>query len=152
MAQKTLFEKHFLRYLKEDASGEGEGEIQLSIDDIDSQDDAAWEGSLDSETDPEAFHIDDNPELSFSEKNINQAKEWIGRMETFSEWINGLDDGSLNAQIQGLDRDGSVFKGIVRSQERRIVGIAEDLKSLAEVFKGYVIGAKKKQREINRVS
>lgn len=141
------FKSLFLRLLKEDDGTD----VDVNLQDVPYEDDA-WKDTLDPETDPSQFDVPDNPSLSFNKVTIDKAKQWIGKLEEFAEWINGLEEGSLNTQINNLDRDGSVFKGLVRSQEKRLVGIAEDCKAFAEVLKGYVIGAKKKQREINKIS
>lgn len=111
-------------------------------------DEAAWQNSLEPGTNPDDFGAQANPEFGVVSQNLGMVKEWVKRIEDFRHFINGLDGDSLNAQINKLDRSGSVFKGLVRSEENRIIRIAEDLAGLSEVFKAYMIGADKKVRDM----
>jgi hypothetical protein len=124
-------------------------ELEDQIGD-DSAEDRAFKDSLDSNTDPEEFETEPNPQIGLSKKAISQGKEWIEILQGFREWINGMGSESLNQELTDSDRDGSVFKGIVRSQARRITKIAEEVAALEEVLKGYLIQAPKKEREINK--
>lgn len=147
----NLFEKHLRKNLATEA------EIAPPADDVATQapeggevspDTAAWQQSLEPGTDPEAFSTPDSPEYGVVSQNLQMVKSWVDRVEEFKHFINGTDGDSLNAQINKLDRSGSVFKGLVRSEENRIIRLAEDLAGLAEVFKAYMIGADKKVRDM----
>lgn len=137
----------------EDTRLSDEPPAELDIEDQIGNDEAesgAWEDTLDADTDPKEFETPENPRIGLSKKAIETGKEWIETLYGFREWINGLSAESLNSELTNSDRDGSVFKGIVRSQSRRITKIAEELAALEEVLKGYIIQAPKKEREINK--
>ena len=136
------FEKHFKATLVTEADETPEPAVSNPADA------AAWEKSLDHGTDPQDFNAAINPEFGAMSQNLELVKQWIHRIEEFRHFINGLDGDSLNAQINKLDRSGSVFKGLVRSEENRIIRLAEDLAGIAEVFKAYMIGSEKKMRDM----
>lgn len=111
---------------------------------------AAFAGTLDKSTDPAAFDVQglggSNPGQA---EFIETAKHWIIKLEGFSKEINGLEPSSLNSALHNLDKEGSVFRGIVKDMSADLVGIAETLAALSEQLKGYIIGAGKKQDELN---
>jgi hypothetical protein len=148
----NLFEKHFVNTLNTEAKVPDQEPAALPGSEepgIDPKADAeAWQNSLDTNTAPKDFETPANPELGVVSQNVEMVKSWVHRVEEFRHFINGLDGDSLNAQINKLDRSGSVFKGLVRSEENRIIRIAEDLAGLAEVFKAYMIGSDKKLRDM----
>ena len=80
----------------------------------------------------------------FQSKYMDKAKTWISKLEEMANWLNGLEEDSLNKQFNKLDREGSVFEGISKNSAK-LTAIAEDLKGLSEGIKGYVLGAEKKQ-------
>lgn len=141
------FEKHFRKSLISEAGVTPPPDAPADTGDA-NPDSAAWQQSLEPGTDPEAFNAPDNPEHAVVGQNLQAVKSWIARVEEFKHFINGTDGDSINAQINKLDRSGSVFKGLVRSEENRIIRLAEDLAGLAEVFKAYMIGADKKVRDM----
>ena len=113
-------------------------------------DEAAFAASLEKGTDPTAFDVEGlggaNPGQA---QFIETAKHWIGKLEAFSKEINGLEPDSLNSALHNLDKEGSVFRGIVKDMSDDLVGVAETLASLSEQLKGYIIGAGKKQLELD---
>lgn len=113
-------------------------------------DEAAFAASMDKTADPKAFSTDP---LSTTEPGqsdyIETAKHWIHKLDQFSEELNGLDPGSLNSQLNEIDKEGSIFRGIVNDQSDDIVKVTEILKAMAEGIKGYIIGATRKQREMD---
>ena len=141
------FEKHFNKLLVTEAD---EPVVPATADPTldPAADQEAWKKSLEQGTDPTAFDTAGNPEFGVVNQNIDLVKEWVRRIEEFRHFINGLGGDSMNAQINKLDRAGSVFKGLVRSEENRVIRIAEDLAGLGEVFKAYMIGAEKKVRDM----
>ena len=129
-------------FLKEDeAPTLGDEMENLSQDDSE-----AFEKSLDDETDPTAFDVAQDV-AAMPLQNVEKAKKWIQELDNFAEFINGMSEGSLNAQINAMDKEGSVFRGIVRSEQKRITKIAEETRALSEVLKSYVLGSDKKRRE-----
>lgn len=141
------FEKHFKNALVTEAD-DTPVEVGAETPTGDPADAAAWKNSLEQGTNPKDFEAAPNPEFGVVTQNIEMVKSWVQRVEEFRHFINGLDGDSLNAQINKLDRAGSVFKGLVRSEENRIIRLAEDLAGLAEVFKAYMIGSEKKMRDM----
>jgi hypothetical protein len=144
----SLFKQHFLTVLVKEAEEPTAPAPEAAQAPEGNPDETAWQNSLEPGTNPEDFKAAANPEFGVVSQNLGMVKEWVKRVEDFRHFINGLDGDSLNAQINKLDRAGSVFKGLVRSEENRIIRIAEDLAGLSEVFKAYMIGADKKVRDM----
>lgn len=83
-------------------------EAANDITDTDENEDvAAWKRTLDGDTDPEDFDVLSNPEHSISKHNLEIAKQWVEKIETFKKFINGLEPTSLAVQLNKMDRDGS---------------------------------------------
>lgn len=112
-------------------------------------DTAAWEKSLSPNANPTDFDAAANPQHAVSRQNIEVAKQWVVKIEEFKKFINGLEPDSLHTQINSMDRDGSVFRGIVKAEQKRIIKIAEALGGFNEILRSYIIGAEKKSRELN---
>jgi hypothetical protein len=108
----------------------------------------AWKKSLGPDTDPASFDAAPNPQPAISQQNIEIAKQWVQRIEDFKKFINGLEPDSLAVQLNKMDRDGSVFRGIVKSESKRLIKIAEALGGFNEILRSYIIGSEKKAREL----
>lgn len=125
-----------------------EDDLDIKLDPQD--DDAAFKASLDKGTPEDTFDVKglggDTPGQA---DYINTAKEWIHKLDNFSNEINGLEPSSLNMSLHSLDQEGSVFRGVVKDMAADLVGVSETLKSLSEQLKGYIIGAGKKQQELD---
>lgn len=118
-------------------------------DDTQISDQEAYEMSLDADTPKDA--LDPNPSdfTRITKENVEKAKSWIAKFEEFSLLINDINNpNSFNKFINQVDREGSPFRGIVRSETKRITRLAEECTSVAEVLKSYVIGSEKKEREL----
>ena len=97
-----------------------------------------------------AFNVD--PAANHAQvKQIEKAKAWIKKLEAFADWINGTEIDSLNKQFITLDKEGSIFEGI-SNHSKRLIAIAEDLASLEETIKGYILTADKKEQENTQAS
>jgi len=108
-------------------------------------DEEAFRKSLDPETDPKTFDGERNPAIRLDTEGVQKAREWIRKLEDMATFINGMDENSLNAQINSLEMRNSIpFKGIVRREEKRITKLAENLRGLAELFKTVVTSSGKK--------
>ena len=108
-------------------------------------DEEAFRKSLDPETDPKTFDGAKNPAIRLDTEGVQKAREWIEKLENMATFINGMDENSLNAQINSLEMRNSIpFKGIVRREEKRITKLAENLRGLAELFKTVVTSSGKK--------
>lgn len=112
------------------------------------EDTVAWRRTLDDNTKPEDFDVVSNPKHSISKQNLEIAKQWVDKIEKFKRFINGLDPTSLAVQLNKMDRDGSVFRGIVKQESKRLIKIAEGLGGFNEILKSYIIGAEKKSRDL----
>lgn len=108
-------------------------------------DEEVWKKSLDKDTNPADFDAATNPALKLDTEGVQKAREWIKKLEDMATFINGMDENSLNSQINALEMRNSIpFKGIVRRKEKQITDIAEKLRALAELFKTVVTGSQKK--------
>ena len=104
-----------------------------------------WQKSLDKDSNPADFDAATNPALKLDTEGVQKAREWIKKLEDMATFINGMDENSLNSQINALEMRNSIpFKGIVRRKEKQITDIAEKLRALAELFKTVVTGSQKK--------
>lgn len=111
-----------------------------------SSDADAFNAALEKGTPPDQF--DTKPaEGGSADDYVETAKHWIHKLQSFANEINGLDENSLNKQVNELDREGSPFMGIEKELSNDIVGVAETLAGMAELIKGHVIGVDKRRRE-----
>ena len=108
----------------------------------------AWKQSLDKDTDPKDFDVEDNPQLSVDMSGISAAYGWVKKLVEMAEFVNGTGSESLNSQINQLEIKNSVpFRGVVRREEKRITKLAENLRGLAEVLKSVIITSEKKVKD-----
>ena len=112
-----------------------------------SGDSEAFDAAMDKETPPGTFDVEPL-EAGGPLDYIETGKHWIHKLESIANELNDVNDESLNSQITKLDVEGSPFRGVEKTLSSDIVNVAEKLKSMAEQLKGYIIGAPKKQREL----
>lgn len=144
MSNIDIFTNQFIKILSEDlndidqdAAAEHEAEKK------------AFEDSLDDDTDPKDYEINPNDIKRIGRSNIEEAKKWIAILNDFANLINAVEDKeSLNNFLNRVDREGSAFRGIVRSQGKRVTRIAEEAAAMAQVLESHVIGYDKKEREL----
>ena len=67
-----------------------------------------------------------------------QIEGWVVKIEEFIDYLNGLGSESLNSQINSAPCD-TIFDDISRSETKKIGRIAQDLRSLSESLKSYLI-------------
>ena len=116
-----------------------------SLDDESQSVETEWKDSLDKETNPGDFNIEDNPMVKIDRAGVESAKKWIEQLNNIAEYINGTGEGSLNYQINRLEMNNSVpFKGLIHREEKRIVKVAENVRGLAEVLKNIIVSSEKK--------
>lgn len=125
-----------------------DADVEDSDADVEDSDVEAWKRTLDSDTKPEEFDVTSNPKPSISRHNLEIAKQWVDKVEEFKSFINGLEPTSLAVQLNKMDRDGSVFRGIVKQESKRLIKIAEGLGGFNEILRSYIIGAEKKSRDL----
>jgi len=92
--------------------------------------------------------VPDNPEIALkrqqSAKTITTITTWIGEVENFIDYLNGTDSLSINAQLNAADCD-SLLTDIQRSESKKISRLAQDLSSLGESLKQYLLLARRKE-------
>lgn len=110
--------------------------------------DVAMADELDPGTDPAALGAPDNPELALkqqqSARTISTLETWIGEVENFIDYLNGTDEGSINFALNAADCD-SLMTDVQRSESKKISRLAQDLSSLGESLKQYLLLAKRKE-------
>ncbi len=112
-------------------------------------------GELEAGTDPAMLDVEPGPDIAPTgiEPGGNPADElkkqqnaefagkingWVVEIEGFIDYLNGLDENSLNSQINSAPCD-TIFDDISRSETKKIGRIAQDLRSLSESLKSYLI-------------
>jgi hypothetical protein len=132
-----VFQSKFISLLEQDMSQPVQGDEQ------------AFQAGLDDNTDPESFNdVPDNPVAKFQAQQaantITTLQSWISQVEGFIEYLNGLDDSSINSQLNRVDCD-SVLADVQRSESKKISRLAQDLSGLGESLKQYLLTAKNKE-------
>lgn len=69
---------------------------------------------------------------------ISELQTWIGEIDKFIEYLNGVNDASVQSKLHKSGCD-SLFEKIARSETKKIARVAVDLSSLSESLKGYLI-------------
>lgn len=115
----------------------------------------AFSASLDADTPAGAFDdVPSNPVAEFEASQkanaVSVLSTWVGNVEGFIEQLNGLDPSSMNAQLHRTDC-GSILSDVSRSESKKISRIAQDLSSLGESLKQYLLTAQNKQDSANDV-
>ena len=62
--------------------------------------------------------------------------------------LEGDESESFNQFINRVDREGSPFQGIVRSQSKRVTRISEELMALVEHLNSNIIGSERKMKQL----
>jgi len=114
----------------------------------------AAQNQMDPGTDPSMLDVEPAPEgAPMASPGGNPAEElqkqqnaeyagqiegWVVKIEEFIDYLNGLGESSLNSQINNAPCD-TIFDDIARSETKKIGRIAQDLRSLSESLKSYLI-------------
>lgn len=145
--KKNIFKDQFDKLLTEDLEEKPSRYDDLGDDPDQSQD--AFEDTLDDDTNPEDYDINPNDVRKIGRENIAEATKWVQILNDFADLINSVKDkDSLNNFLNRVDREGSAFRGIVRSQGKRTTRIAEEAAAMAQVIESHIIGYDKKEREL----
>lgn len=141
----SSFQHKFLKVIQEE-----EGLDDTSVDDK-----AAFDASLDSDTPTGTFDdVPTNPVADFeaeqSAKTIGVLTTWVTNVESFIEQLNGLSPDSMNAQLNRTDC-GSIMSDVARSESKKISRIAQDLSSLGESLKQYLLTAQNKDAKKDNI-
>lgn len=138
-----VFESKFFKVLEEAPQDFSEAPV-----DTPEAEAAAVADTLEPATDPAVMSVPDNPEIALrrqqSERTISTLTTWIGEVENFIDYLNGTDEGSINFAINSADCD-SLMTDIQRSESKKISRLAQDLSSLGESLKQYLLLAKRKE-------
>lgn len=115
-----------------------------------SGDDAAFEAGLDRDTDPGSFDdVPDNPVNNYKREQatdaIGKIEGWIQQTEQWIDQLNGVGTGSINELLSQADCD-SILNDIHRSESKKIGRLAQDLSSLSESLKQYLLTAQRDSR------
>lgn len=113
-------------------------------------DDAAFEAGLDQDTDPGSFDdVPDNPVNNYKREQatdaIGKIEGWIQQTEQWIDQLNGVGTGSINELLAQADCD-SILNDIHRSESKKIGRLAQDLSSLSESLKQYLLSAQRDAR------
>jgi hypothetical protein len=139
----NVFKKKFLNVLEE-----APGPILDDPEGIEAAEGEALASTLEPTTDPSALSIPDNPEVALkkqqTERTIQTLTTWIGEVEGFIDYLNGVDEGSINYALNTADCD-SLMSDVQRSESKKISRLAQDLSSLGEALKQYLLLANRKQ-------
>jgi hypothetical protein len=132
-----IYEKYFNTILEQDEQ-EAVAAPEVTAD----AENAAMAAELDAGTPPESFNTDvGQVEVIRKESLAKQKKilsEWVAEIESFVEYVNGVNQTSVQAQLHNAGCD-TLFEKIASSEHRRISRIAVELSGLAEALKGYLI-------------
>jgi len=138
--------KQFIKLLEQEDIRDNEFD---SLEDTPEQSQDAFEDTLDDGTNPDDYNINPNDVRKIGRMNVAEARKWIKILNDFADLINDMDNkDSLNNFLNRVDREGSAFRGIVRSQGKRITRIAEEAAAMSQVLESYVSGYDKKEREL----
>jgi len=129
--------KKFLHVLNEEVE---ETEVPVSPED---QDKAAFKASLDDGTNPQKFDdVQANPVIKYKEEMTAQqlqgVQEWIKIIDNFATELNGLGNNSMQEQLNTAECE-TLYSKIARSETKKISRVAQDLRSLSESLKGYLL-------------
>lgn len=142
--RESVFKNTFLSLLNED--------IESKEDSLQSDPESerqAFVNTLDPDTDPSEYDITPSSVRSIGRMHVEDAKKWVQILNDFADLINsGENPDSLNNFLNKVDREGSAFRGIVRSQGKRVTRIAEECAAMAQVLESNIIGSAKKEREL----
>lgn len=147
----NTFQKKFFKLLE---APENESDpLGLPSDPVRGEDDAAFEAGLDRGTEPETFDdVPDNPVNNYKREQatdaIGKIEGWIGQVEQWIDQLNGVGTGSMNEMLAQADCD-SVLNDIHRSESKKIGRLAQDLSSLSESLKQYLLSAQRDARGNN---
>jgi hypothetical protein len=135
----NIFKKQFNSLLNEEDLPPPAGDV------------AAMKDGLDGTTEPGAFNdVAPNPtgDVMANETGhvTGKLQDWIGKIEEFIEYLNGLSPDSINYELNKADCS-SIMSDVQRSESKKISRVAQDLSSLSEALKQYLLGAERKARE-----
>jgi hypothetical protein len=102
---------------------------------------------------PENFDVEPapTPALPMGDNNASTLKDYILKFDEFIDKLNGVDGDSLQQLVANIDTPGSMFEGISKQTSSAIIRTAEQIASLNEVLKAFIINSAKKTAQKLRV-
>lgn len=135
----SLFKNRFKYLLEQD-----EDEIRPPQD-VATDETSPLEGELEPGVEPGDLGADVDPQediASIKQKSLDTQKQelqsWIQKLEEFIDFLNGVNDGSIQTKLHAAGCD-TMFEKIASSETKRVARVAVDLSALVEAFKGYLI-------------
>lgn len=135
----SLFKNRF-KYLLEQDEDEIKPPQDAGADEV-----SPLEGELEPGVVPNDLGADVDPQediASIRQKSLETQKQelqgWIQKLEEFVEYLNGVNDNSIQAKLHAAGCD-TMFEKIASSETKRVARVAVDLSALVEAFKGYLI-------------
>jgi len=137
---KPLYREKFLNVLSED--------LKPVVNLPEEEEEQAVADTLDDIKTSNQIQIPDNPEIALrkqqSERTIQTLATWIGEVENFIDYLNGTEEGSINYTLNSSDCD-RLMTEVQRSESKKISRLAQDLSSLGEALKQYLLLARRKE-------
>lgn len=136
----SIFEKKFMTLLEQ--GPEAAAVAEPAIDEVP----PGGEPTTDTETVQalDQSPTPDNPVLNYKKEQSAQMtgtiQQWIDQIGQFNQFLNGLDNASMQAQLNNADCD-TLFADVSRSETKKISRVAQDLSALIESLKGYLLSA-----------
>jgi hypothetical protein len=131
-----IYEKYFNTLLEQDEVEQVPAEATPEAEAT------AMSAELDAGTQPSSFDSDAGRVEIIKKESLAKQKqkisEWVAEISRFVEYINGVNDKSLQGQLHNAGCD-TLFEKIASSEHRRISRIAVELSGLSEALKGYLI-------------
>lgn len=131
----SLFAKHFMEVLKEDALERKAMEGSLD-DDINPEDFDAPPMELSPQQEAEVSEVED----AIGRRNqmmINELNHWISEIEQFLHFLNSEDPSSVQSRLAAAEPD-TVMDKMKQTQQTKISRVASDLASLHQNFLGFM--------------
>lgn len=141
----TDFKNKFEEILKEDLRGHSNIDV--------SPEDAAFEQSLDPNTNPDDFSTDGMPQgtgtIDKAIQGVEEVRRWIGIIDKFVEFVNGDQQNSIVKKLAELDQEDTAWNGVI-SDAKTIIGIAEKLAAYKQRLQGRISTIDHKVRSIQK--
>ena len=143
------FRKKFLDMLQEAPE-----DTIVQPEPVDNVEQDAVASTMDEPAAADQLTVPDNPEIALKKqqtaKTITTITTWINEVENFIDYLNGTDAGSINHALNAADCD-SLMTDIQRSESKKISRLAQDLSSLGESLKQYLLLARRKETNADSI-
>jgi len=144
----NIFQKKFYKLLE--APEDEADPLGIPSGPAEGGDEAAFAAGLDQGTNPDTFDdVPVNPVNNYKREQatdaIGKIEGWIQQTEQWIDQLNGVGTGSINELLAQADCD-SILNDIHRSESKKIGRLAQDLSSLSESLKQYLLTAQRDAR------